>query len=38
MSDVKSASTSIQVLSRMFSLLDTLARDGDAVSLKLISE
>lgn len=38
MSDAKSASTSIQVLSRMFSLLDTLARDGDAVSLKLISE
>lgn len=38
MSDSKAASTSIQVLSRMFSLLDTLARDGDAVSLKLISE
>jgi len=38
MSDSKAASTSIQVLSRMFSLLDTLARDGDAISLKLISE
>lgn len=38
MSDTKAAATSIQVLSRMFSLLDTLARDGDAVSLKLISE
>ena len=38
MSDAKAASTSIQVLSRMFSLLDTLARDGDAISLKLISE
>lgn len=38
MSDTKAASTSIQVLSRMFSLLDTLARDGGAVSLKLISE
>lgn len=38
MSDSKAASTSIQVLSRMFNLLDTLARDGDAVSLKLISE
>ncbi|KGM39334.1 hypothetical protein JY96_02985 [Aquabacterium sp. NJ1] len=38
MSDSKAASTSIQVLSRMFSLLDTLARDGGAVSLKLISE
>jgi DNA-binding IclR family transcriptional regulator len=38
MSDSKSASTSIQVLSRMFSLLDTLAHEGDAVSLKSISE
>jgi DNA-binding IclR family transcriptional regulator len=38
MSDTKVASTSIQVLSRMFSLLDTLARDGGAISLKLISE
>lgn len=38
MSDPKAASTSIQVLSRMFSLLDTLAREGDAVSLKFISE
>ncbi len=38
MSDSKAASTSIQVISRMFSLLDTLARDGDAMSLKLISE
>lgn len=38
MSDSKAASTSIQVLSRMFSLLDTLAREGDAISLKLISE
>ena len=32
------ASTSIQVLSRMFALLDTLAHEGDAVSLKSISE
>lgn len=38
MSDSKAASTSIQVLSRMFSLLDTLSREGDAISLKLISE
>jgi DNA-binding IclR family transcriptional regulator len=38
MSDTKTAATSIQVLSRMFNLLDTLARDGDAVSLKMISE
>lgn len=37
MSDSNS-STSIQVLSRMFSLLDTLAQEGDAVSLKSISE
>lgn len=39
MSDAKPASsTSIQVLSRMFSLLDTLAREGDAISLKFVSE
>ena len=39
MSDVKSASNaSIQVLSRMFNLLDTLAQEGDAISLKSISE
>ena len=38
MSDSKASSTSIQVLSRMFSLLDTLAHEGEAVSLKSISE
>lgn len=38
MSDSNASSTSIQVLSRMFSLLDTLAHEGDAVSLKSISE
>jgi DNA-binding IclR family transcriptional regulator len=39
MSDVKSAAdTSIQVLSRMFSLLDTLAQEGDSISLKSVSE
>lgn len=38
MSEPKQHSTSIQVLGRMFSLLDTLAHEGDAVSLKLISE
>jgi DNA-binding IclR family transcriptional regulator len=38
MSDIKSAATSIQVLSRMFSLLDALAHEGDAVSLKFVSE
>lgn len=38
MSDSSAASTSIQVLSRMFSLLDTLAHEGDAISLKAISE
>ncbi len=38
MSDTSAASTSIQVLSRMFSLLDTLAHEGDAISLKAISE
>jgi IclR family transcriptional regulator, carbohydrate utilization repressor len=38
MSDVKANSTSIQVLSRMFSLLDTLAHAGDSVSLKFVSE
>lgn len=38
MSDTPHNSTSIQVLSRMFSLLDTLAQEGDAVSLKVISE
>lgn len=38
MSDSTASSTSIQVLSRMFSLLDTLAHEGDAISLKSISE
>jgi len=38
MSDTKESNTSIQVLSRMFSLLDTLAHEGDSVSLKFISE
>ena len=38
MSDSTASSTSIQVLSRMFALLDTLAQEGDAVSLKFISE
>jgi len=38
MSDSKAAATSIQVLSRMFSLLDALAHEGDAVSLKSVSE
>ena len=38
MSDTSAANTSIQVISRMFSLLDTLAHEGDAVSLKAISE
>jgi DNA-binding IclR family transcriptional regulator len=38
MSDPKAANTSIQVISRMFSLLDTLAHEVDAVSLKFISE
>ena len=38
MNEAKSANTSIQVISRMFSLLDVLAMQGDAVSLKSISE
>lgn len=38
MSEPNATATSIQVLSRMFSLLDTLAREGDSMSLKLISE
>ena len=38
MSDPKTDGTSIQVIGRMFSLLDTLAHEGDAMSLKLISE
>jgi DNA-binding IclR family transcriptional regulator len=38
MSDAQNSATSIQVMSRMFSLLDTLAHQGDSVSLKLISE
>lgn len=38
MSDSKQDSTSIQVMGRMFSLLDTLAQEGDALSLKSISE
>ena len=38
MSDSTSASTSIQVMARMFSLLETLAHEGDSVSLKIVSE
>ncbi|MDE2400829.1 MAG: IclR family transcriptional regulator [Burkholderiales bacterium] len=38
MSDTAPSSTSIQVMARMFSLLDTLAHEGDAVSLKIVSE
>ena len=38
MSDSKQDNTSIQVMGRMFSLLDTLAQEGDALSLKSISE
>lgn len=38
MSDSTSSSTSIQVMARMFSLLDTLALEGDSVSLKTVSE
>ncbi len=38
MTDAKTANTSIQVISRMFSLLDALAMHGEAVSLKSISE
>ncbi|MDO9278480.1 MAG: IclR family transcriptional regulator [Polaromonas sp.] len=38
MSEPKAASTSIQVISRMFSLLDALAQEGGAVSLKFASE
>lgn len=38
MSDSTSPSTSIQVMARMFSLLDTLAHEGDSVSLKIVSE
>ena len=38
MNEAKSANTSIQVISRMFSLLDVLAMQGEAVSLKSISE
>ncbi len=38
MSESKAASTSIQVLSRMFSLLDILAQEGDSISLKSVSE
>lgn len=37
MNDPKSSSTSIQVMSRMFALLDTLAQGQEAVSLKHIS-
>ncbi len=33
MTDAKTANTSIQVISRMFSLLDAMAMHGDAVSL-----
>ena len=38
MSDPKTDGTSIQVLARMFALLEALARDGEAVSLKWVSE
>ncbi|MES2088424.1 MAG: helix-turn-helix domain-containing protein [Pseudomonadota bacterium] len=38
MSDPTPVSTSIQVMARMFSLLETLAHEGDAVSLKIVSE
>ncbi|MDI1258155.1 IclR family transcriptional regulator [Aquabacterium sp.] len=38
MSESTSPSTSIQVMARMFSLLDTLAHQGDSVSLKTVSE
>ncbi len=38
MNDAKPANTSIQVISRMFSLLDVLSLQGEAVSLKSISE
>lgn len=38
MSESTSPSTSIQVMARMFSLLDTLAHEGDSVSLKTVSE
>lgn len=38
MSDSRPDGTSIQVLGRMFSLLDTLAHGGEAMSLKSISE
>ena len=38
MSESTSPSTSIQVMARMFSLLDTLAQEGDSVSLKTVSE
>lgn len=38
MSDSSPHHTSIQVLGRMFSLLDTLAHEGGAMSLKSISE
>jgi len=38
MSDPAANTTSIQVMARMFSLLDTLAHEGTAVSLRVISE
>ncbi|RZL03568.1 MAG: IclR family transcriptional regulator [Rubrivivax sp.] len=38
MSESTAPSTSIQVMARMFSLLDTLALEGDSVSLKTVSE
>lgn len=38
MSDSNPHNTSIQVIGRMFSLLDTLAREGGSVSLKSVSE
>ncbi len=38
MSDSPTPTTSVQVMSRMFALLDVLAREGQAVSLKVASE
>ena len=38
MSDSPPTTTSVQVMSRMFALLDVLAREGQAVSLKAASE
>lgn len=38
MSDSPTPTTSVQVMSRMFALIDVLAREGQAVSLKVASE